>query len=325
MGATDGTATFAFHPSFVFGDDRYRQETLVHAAEVVPLPLRVSHAVDRDSLRPGGSAVVTVMYENVGDQALTDVRLGAESTSPFARSKSASVSSEQYPELARVEPGHGGSVTVSLPLFASVSPAAAGTDGRMPFAVRAFGTFDMDGVRGATVRDGELAYVMTSPVVLDSFARYATAGGDQIGRGPLPPIAGETTKYWIFWNVRGTTNELRDVRVEGTLGPNVSFTGRQTVSAGGSAEHDAAAGEVTWTVPSLAPTFSASSKIVGVAFEVALTPGPEQIGGVPVLLSDARVTATDAVTGAFVSASGATVTTNLPTDPMAGGKSAVEP
>ncbi|MBI4435751.1 hypothetical protein HY630_03705, partial [Candidatus Uhrbacteria bacterium] len=48
------------------------------------------------------------------------------------------------------------------------------------------------------------------------------------------------------------------------------------------------------------------------------------VGEVPILLYDIRISGTDARTGAFVSRSGATVTTNLPGDLMADGKAVVE-
>lgn len=324
LGDVAGTVTFRFHPSFAFGDDRYRQETLTHEAEVVPLPLQVSHSVDADTVRPGQSARVTVTYANIGEEAVENVRVGVESASPFAKSKSVTVSSGQYPELTRVEPGETGTISIDFPLYASISQSATSTYENIPFTTRAVGIFDMEGTEGATTRDGELTYVMTSPVTLDSFGRYTAPSGDQIGRGPLPPYAGETTKYWVFWNLRGTTNELTNVRIEGELGANVAFTGRQTVSVNGGVTYDAASNEMVWTSGSVSPTFSPSSKIVGIAFELAVTPSDDQIGTIPTLLKNIRVTGTDAVTGAFVSASGATITTNLPNDAMAAGNATVE-
>jgi len=261
---------------------------------------------------------------DMGDEAVENVRVGVESASPFAKSKSVTVSASQYPELATVEPGETGTIAIDFSLYASISQSATSTYENIPFTTRAVGIFDMDGTEGATTRDGELTYVMTSPVALDSFARYAAPSGDQIGRGPLPPYAGETTKYWVFWNLRGTTNELTNVRIEGELGANVTFTGRQTVSTNSGVTFDAASNEMVWTSDSVSPTFSPSSKIVGIALELALTPTDDQIGTVPTLLKNIRVAGTDAVTGAFVSASGATITTNLPNDAMAAGNATVE-
>lgn len=313
---------FVFRPSFTFGDTRYRQETLTHAADVVPLPLQVSHSIEADTVRPGGSARVTLTYANIGEETVTNARVGVESDSPFARAKAVSVGPADYPELARVEPGETGTLLLSFPLLTSISQSATRVYENIPFTTRAFATFDAFGSAGITTRAGELTYTMTSPVVLDAFARYAAPSGDQLGRGPLPPLVGQPTKYWVFWNVRGTTNALTNVRVEGELGANVAFTGRQTVSQGAGVVTEGT--EIVWTTGTLSPTLSPSSKIVGIAFELAITPGADQLGTIPTLLRNIRVTGTDAVTGAFVSASGATITTNLPNDAMATGHATVE-
>ena len=160
--------------------------------------------------------------------------------------------------------------------------------------------------------------------MLESFGRYATATGDQLGRGSLPPTVGEKTTYWVFWHVGGTINELTNVVIEGTVGDNVTFTGRQSTSQNNGVEFDPETGIISWELASLEPTLSPTSKVVGVAFELAITPDITMIGEIPTLLSDIHLTATDSRTGAFVSASGSEVTTNLPNDLMASDKARVE-
>ncbi len=314
---------FRFRPSFAFGTDSYELETLTQAAEVVPLPIRITHSVETDTVRPGGSANVTVTYENIGDVAVQDLRIFVSSDSPFATTKTVEANFKQsHPELAKVEPGQTGTITLSIPLRTSVEQSATRVYENLPFATTASATFDMAELSQATVSDSPITTVMTSPLVLSSFGRYATPSGDQIGRGPLPPTVDEETSYWIFWNIRGTTNALRNVRIEGQLGENVAFTGRQTDSInGGVAE---TGNQIVWSANSLSPTLSPDSRIVGVAFEVSLMPTADQAGTAPTLLRNIRVTATDAVTGAFVSASGTAITTSLPDDAMAGGMAIVE-
>lgn len=323
LGNVTKSLTFRFRPSFSFGTDSYELETLEQVAEVVPLPIKISHGVDNDTVRPGGSAKITVTYENVGDVAVEDLRLFMTTDSPFAATKTVEANFKQaHPELARVEPGQRGTITLSIPLRSSVEQSATSVYENVPFTTTASATFDMAELERATVADKTIATIMTSPLVLSSFGRYATPSGDQIGRGPLPPTVDETTSYWIFWNLRGTTNELRNVRIEGELGPNVAFTGRQTDSTGGGIVESA--GHVAWTTASLSPTLSPDSKIMGVAFEVSIVPTADQAGTTPTLLKNVRVTATDAATGAFVSASGEAITTSLPGDAMADGLDVVE-
>ncbi len=324
LGAVEGEITFTFLPSFTFGDTSYHQETLTHTASVMPLPLQISHSVDSESLRPGGKARVTITYTNVGEAPVTNVQLGVETKNPFVSTTSTTVNQAQYPDLATVEPKETGTITIEIPLKRSIEQSQTSVYENIPFKTTATATFDMDGVTNAITRDSETTATMTSPVVLDTFARYTASSGDQLGRGPLPPIVDETTKYWIFWNVHGTTNTLTNVRIEGELGENVAFSGRQTVSQNGGVEYDMTTNSMVWTSTSLSPTLSPSSKIVGIAFELALTPSDDQLGSTPTLLKNIRITATDSVTGAFVSASGATITTNLPSDTLASGNAIVE-
>jgi len=318
-----GSLTFRFRPSFSFGTDSYEQETLEHVADVVPLPIKLTHSVDNDSVRPGQSARVTVTYENVGDVAVEDLRIFVTTDSPFAATKTVEANFKQaHPELAKVEPGESGTIALSIPLRPSIEQSATSVYENVPFATSASATFDMAELERAAVADAAITTTMTSPLVLSSFGRYATPSGDQLGRGPLPPAVDEATSYWIFWNVRGTTNPLKNVRIEGELGTNVAFTGRQTDSTDGGVV--ASGNQIVWTAASLPPTLSPDSKIVGVAFEVSITPTADQVGTMPTLLKNIRVTATDSVTGAFVSASGAAITTRLPDDALAGGMAAVE-
>lgn len=319
LGNVADSLTFRFRPSFAFGTDSYEQETLTHVAEVVPLPIKISHSIDADTVRPGQSAKITVTYENVGDTAVEDLRLFVTTDSPFAATKAVEANYKQArPELAKVEPGQTGTITLSIPLKLSIEQSATRVYENVPFATTASATFDMGELARATVADSPVTTTMTSPLVLSSFGRYATPSGDQIGRGPLPPAVDEATGYWIFWNLRGTTNALKNVRIEGELGSNVTFTGRQTDSTDGGVV--ASGNQIIWTAASLSPTLSPDSKIVGVAFEVSIVPTADQAGTTPTLLKNVRVTATDAATGAFVSASGEAITTSLPGDAMADGK-----
>jgi len=99
----------------------------------------------------------------------------------------------------------------------------------------------------------------------------------------------------------------------------VIFTGRQTVSEGAAVIYNSNSQTVTWKIDKLPTTFSSTAKTIGVAFEVGLTPTIEQVGQTPTLISNITASGTDAWTGAWVTASGSSVTTNLPGDLMAGG------
>lgn len=326
LGDVAETVLFTFSPSFTFGEDVYHQQTLVQKSPVVPLPLVVSHSVDGDMVRPGSKATITIGYENRGEEPIKNLTLSVDPTSPFVTPGTYEVTAKTVPALAEVKPGEHGTVTVSIPIRSSIQQTET-TSENLQLVTRASASFDF-GSDGATQRvrtyDKSLSTPLITSLALDSFARYTAPSGDQLGRGPLPPLVGETTKYWVFWNVRGTFHPITNVHIEGSLGPNVTFTGRETVSQNGGVTFDAGSGTIEWSSPRLEPTLSPSAPIVGIAFELAVTPDASQAGSIATLLNNVRITATDATTGAFVSASGSTVTTNLPNDAMAAGFGVVE-
>lgn len=318
--------TFIFHPSFTF-EDRYqsRQESLVHVAPVVPPQLKIEHGISRASVEPGAKTVFTIRYENIGEDDLTNVVLGVESDSPFFSKNIYEVTSVTFSELASVAPGAFGEIEILIRLRSSILQSETTDYDGLDLVTRSTASYTLGGSGQRIASYGSsLTSPITTPIILESFGRYATTSGDQLGRGPLPPEVGEKTSYWVFWHVGGTINELTDISIEGTLGDNVTFTGRQSASQNSGVTYNETAKTISWQSTLLEPTLSPTSKVVGLAFELALTPNESMIGTTPTLLSDIRLTAVDGRTGDFVSASGSLVTTNLPNDLLATEKSQVE-
>lgn len=321
LGDVGEEVTFVFHPSFTFDSSRYRQETLTHTAPVVPPQIQLEQSVDSSTVLPGSSAIYTVRYENIGEFDVTDLVLAIEAASPFVTDPSIEATA-----IEKVAPGESGEAQIKVPLRWSILQSETNDWDGLDLIARAVASYNLGDGSGQRVssKSATITSPITTPVVFESFARYATGAGDQLGRGPLPPQVGLTTKYWIFWHVGETINELTDVRIAATLGDGVEFTGRQSSSQNSGVEYDPATNTMSWTTDSIDPSLSPTSKIVGIAFELGLTPTSDMVGETPILLYDIRLTGTDARTGAFVSRSGSTVTTNLPGDLMADGKAAVE-
>ncbi len=309
---TQDDSTFTFAPSFVFDDARYTQEQLIDTIDILPPPLTLTHAVEQSSLQPGENATVTLTYENDSEHTLTDVEL--ELTSNVSVFSGDLV----FDTPSTIEPSGSGTLTLTVPVRSSLSRSSLSTYENITVTTRPIATFTFS-------PDGEAIEVnttgisfdtpLTSPLVLESFGRYWTASGDQLGRGPIPPIVDETTKYWIFWNISGTTNGLEGLFIEADLGPGVELTGRQSVSVGTSIE--SVNGAVRWSVSSVDPTMPPGSTVVAAAFEVAITPSADQVGSIATLLERAYVSASDTWTGATIQSGSSGVTTNLTADSKA--------
>lgn len=314
LGNSVDSVTFILNPSFTFGETSYKQESLVKTIPLVPPQVTVSHSVDANSVRPGSLMKVKIAYENTGDTPVEDLTLSIASDSPFVKNPG----TVKIGTLAAHESGE---AELSVPIRSSILQSETNVYENLSLTTRATATFLMgDGTKQEVTSEGEsISIRLITPVVLDAFGRYASPQGDQLGRGPLPPTVGFETTYWVFWNVSGTTNPLSNVKLTGQLPGNVRFTGKQTVSQDEGVTYDAATNTVSWTSGNINPTFPPGSKIVGIAFEVGVTPTDAQAGAAASLMTNITLTATDATTGAFVSASGANVTTNLPHDTLAAG------
>jgi len=311
---------FSFAPSFVFGADEYTQTILTQEVSIIQPQIKLSHSSDSTTAKLGGSLKTTIRYENIGDEPVYDVKITTDSNSSIVE-KSNTVSIETIA-------GHAsGEVEIETKLRSSISQSSTSVYEHLNIDTRAQAAYKIEETETAspvTVYGQNVATPLTTPIVFRSFGRYASDQGDQLGRGPLPPTVDEETKYWIFWNISGTTNEIKNLTISGQLLSNVSFTGRQTVSGGESVSYDAANKTVSWQTSELSTTFAPTAKIVGIAFEVAITPTENQIGTSPTLISNVSLSGTDGWTNAWLTASGASVTTNLPSDSLAAGLGIVE-
>jgi len=321
LGAVENQITFTFHPSFTFDEVTYRQETLVHTSPVIPPPLTAEISIEKESLRPGSTTEVSIAYTNNGEIDIENIIIGFTSDSPFF-----SEDSYQTNGADLLLPGESSTVILNAPLRSSIYQSEVDAYENLAADLQVFATYTLneDPEQDISYLGPTLTVPITTPLVLESYGRYTMPSGDQIGRGVLPPRADMTTKYWIFWHVAGTTSVLNNTTITGALGDNVTFTGRQSVSQGSAVSYETSTNTVSWNTDGLSPTLSPSSQIIGVAFEVALTPDDSQIGSVPTLMNTIQITGTDAVTGAFVSTYGANITTNLPNDALAAGFAEVQ-
>lgn len=317
---TEVDTTFSFIPSFRFGPDLFAQEPLVDTIEILPPPLTVRHSIQNTSLEPGGRLSIELTYENADDLTVSDVQLRVEADPGILDTtgiENGSYSDGYYlfDAPSNIEPGQSDTIVMTIPVRRSFSRSQLNELSHISLGTQSSATFvfEVDGEEVASNTFGNTDDIhVSSPIALQSFARYYAPTGDQLGRGPLPPYVGETTKYWIFWNISGTTNELSGIQIEADLGPGVVLTGRQSVSVGSAVSQSG--NTISWSLGSINPTLPSGSTVVGAAFEVAITPTESQIGTTPTLIGPARITAKDEFTGAFVTGSAAGVTTTLYND-----------
>lgn len=261
---TDASAEFRFEPSFVFGGERFAQDALLETVETIATPLVVTLNAGEPTTQ--GRIPVTASWNDQSDIALSNVVLTIDGAT----------NAPQW--------------HLETPVFASsreamlIPSTTRGINPVMELIPELRFTLDETGDDVRVLGDA-LSMRLPTQGTIGSFARYFSSAGDQLGRGPLPPRVGDTTTYWLFLNVSGTQNELRDATVTATLPLGVDWIDQQSVTFGAPISYDAPLRRITWTLGTLEPTID-SGRTIAASVAVALTPSDAQRGAVPTLLSD---------------------------------------
>jgi len=155
---------------------------------------------------------------------------------------------------------------------------------------------------------------------LDSFARYFSGAGDQLGRGPLPPEVDTPTKYWIFWYPVNNLSDATEVIATAILPNNVELTGISLPL--NVIEFNPENRQISWNVGRVNKYGGTSGKAV--SFEVSLIPSESQIGQPANLLTNIKIIGVDSFTGEQVQKFSSDITTKLNRDNLVKGDGRVE-
>ncbi|MEO5928018.1 MAG: hypothetical protein ABIO72_04835 [Patescibacteria group bacterium] len=172
---------------------------------------------------------------------------------------------------------------------------------------------------GRAVFGKRLTGTLSTAFPVSLVARYYSPSGDQIGVGPLPPVIGVATTYWVVWSVGPTDADLKDIDLRATLGATVRATGKFASIIPGEFSSDG--NQVHWTVPSLPATGASPATF---AFEVSFTPSVNQRGTIPSLVTGSAARAVEIRSGLDLQSSGSVEDTNLSHDEQAKGKGTVQ-
>ncbi|MFA6514600.1 MAG: hypothetical protein WCT50_04980 [Patescibacteria group bacterium] len=128
---------------------------------------------------------------------------------------------------------------------------------------------------------------VASKVNVQAAGYYNSPQGDQLGSGPLPPIVGLPTNFWIFLKAE-PAGDFGEFVVSAKLPKNISFTNNTSMLAG-NLNYSSSSRQVIWQVDSL----QEDGNDYRVGFEVQLIPTKEQIGKEAPLLNSIKFKALD--------------------------------
>jgi len=149
---------------------------------------------------------------------------------------------------------------------------------------------------------------LASELMVRALAYYNSPQGDQLGIGPIPPIVGIPTKYWLFWEL-SSQGDFQDLVMTAKLPAGVELNGSRSLLAG-DFKYNPDSRQLIWTVKEIA----SQSDSYRLGFEVQLIPTLEQVGKVLPLVTNIKYYAQDALDGQEISGGLKDVDTNLEQD-----------
>ncbi len=161
---------------------------------------------------------------------------------------------------------------------------------------------------------------LVSNLKASAAAYYNSQYGDQLGSGPIPPLAGLPTNYWIFLEANNEGNKLEGLTFTARLADGVTLGNGRTLSSG-FLDYDEGLRRLTWTIKDL----SEEDNNYRAGFEIQLIPSAEQVGKTPILVSNISYLATDSFTGTRLSGRLPDIDTSLPEDSLNEGQGVVAP
>lgn len=150
---------------------------------------------------------------------------------------------------------------------------------------------------------------ISSNLQMKASVYYHSPQGDQLGIGPLPPIVGVPTTYWLITKAINNGNGLKNLSFSAQLAPNVELSGEQSLLAG-RYSYNQETRRLIWQVDSL----EARGGDYIANFALVLTPANDQVGRNAVLLKNLQYHADDTLTGQVISAQLSDLDSSLPDD-----------
>jgi uncharacterized repeat protein (TIGR01451 family) len=212
--------------------------------------------------------------------------------------------------LAAIESGAKGVIDFTFPLYNELDLSNYSDTFTCKLAITYTTTGDTIVTR--TIESNPLVIGINSDAHLFAEPRYYDNDGNEIGDGILPPSVGETTSFYVLWDLENNLHDLSNVKVTTILPSDVAWMDKVSTDIG-TMSFDQTTRQVTWAITSL-PTDTGD---VAGLFKVAITPKQEEVGTYVKLTNTVNFTAKDTATEDVLTQTINFVNTNLTSDPHA--------
>ncbi len=262
------------------------------------------------SVSPGQQTTYTINYKNNEDYTISNLEIGLSVKGDYARQNLIKVNQNDYPQLADLTSGQSDSIQIPLTTKSIIDFSQKQENYNLE--VRAIASYD-DPIEKSriTVESKPIITAVNSNLSLQTTGLFYTPQGDQIGVGSVPPVVGEYTSYWTLIKVINTNNAIKDLKITAKIPSGVEFTDIYNVTEGNQIVYNNENKTITWTVGEIERFAGIFKPAPEARIQLAIIPAAQQVGNSPALLTNITATATDAQTGAFLTASGSNITTGI--------------
>lgn len=280
-----------------------------HTAPIVDLnnpPLELTYNLNSSSTKIKEGITLKIDFKNNGTAAVNDVSINlltTDSNFTVSRLETADTALKingREVVLTRIEAGGSGEATLRV-YFNQKNPVMRTINWQAQNQY-----FFAGHLLKATVN----LPALTIPATLEAKEAiyYTSPQGDQLGVGPLPPLVGIPTSYWVFWEV-SSANDFKNLVFSARLPKGIELSGGRSLLSG-EFNYNTSSRQVIWKIPEL----KGQDNNYRIGFEIQLIPTPEQVGHILPLLSNSYYYGQDPLTGEKISGSLNQLTTNLETD-----------
>ncbi|MFB6181785.1 MAG: hypothetical protein ABEJ24_02710 [Candidatus Magasanikbacteria bacterium] len=313
--------TYSLTPKVKQKDKLIPQQTISREFTIISPKLQLSSNWSQKELQPGEATQLNISLKNNGKITLNNLnikipvkeriinkpRFKAENNAVI-KNGNFIISKDTSAKLTSIAPNQSKKINIKVPIERYISE---GEDIKLTLEPSITANVGKINKRFAKDIRTEPIKVGTS-LSLSASTRYYTPGGDQLGRGPLPPIVGATTKYWVFITFRNTTSEIENIEFTAKLAESATWTGKTSVSQGQDLQYNSQTNTISWGYNKL-PSHSKA----GLYMQLSLTPTPSQTGTTPQLLKDIELKANDSYINKSITKNVTSLDTSLPQDKRA--------
>lgn len=300
-------------PLITISGAQVAEETITAQTELVHSNLNLELKSASQTIVPGKSASYTLTYNNAEGADLRNLTMTVEHLVDGRVISQRTITPDA--KLLNAKKDDQGTINLTVPLdnLAGKITNTANPNIATRLAVRY--NLTGDDTRPRLALSNTVEQRITTDFSVQAFGRYFTPEGDQLGIGPLPPIAGAKNHYWIFWSVGTSVNDVHDVLMSARLPANVKFTGKTSATTPADVQYDRSSQTITWRVAKVnAPTNN--TNLIATAFEVELVPTATQVGSPAILVTSITASAVDSITNYQFNLTAPAITTHLTRDAL---------